>query len=182
MDLASALESYVPADDAEAAHVRAVRALLASGVDPWARTTFVPGHLTGSAFVVAISSGRVLLHRHRKLDRWLQFGGHDEGERDVLATAVREAREESGLEAIVPAHAAIPLDVDVHAIPTNAREPAHLHHDVRFLLTVAEEARGPLADDESDELAWLTFDDAARLLDEGGRRALRKIPRLLYPR
>ena len=75
----------------------------------------------------------MLLHHHRRLDRWLQLGGHDEGEHDPLQTALREAREESGLLDLTPLSAAI-LDIDVHEIPAGRSEPAHLHHDVRYAL------------------------------------------------
>lgn len=166
IELDALLVAYTPADAEEAAHVRAVRTLLASGVDPFARTT-----------------RRVLLHRHRTLDRWLQFGGHDEGERDPLRTAQREAREESGVDGLrlvesVPGGGPI-LDVDVHRIPARGSEPAHLHHDVRVLLEVDDEApfaAGALArEGESDELAWLTIDEAAARMDRGAARALAKI-------
>jgi 8-oxo-dGTP pyrophosphatase MutT (NUDIX family) len=183
IELDALLVAYTPADAEEAAHVRAVRTLLASGVDPFARTSFAPGHVTGSAFVVARTTRRVLLHRHRTLDRWLQFGGHDEGERDPLRTAQREAREESGVDGLrlvesVPGGGPI-LDVDVHRIPARGSEPAHLHHDVRVLLEVDDEApfaAGALArEGESDELAWLTIDEAAARMDRGAARALAKI-------
>src|ERR1700677_1858721 len=60
----------------------------------------MPGHLTGSAWVVSADRGRTLLTRHRKLGKWLQLGGHADGDGDLLAVALREAREESGLGAL----------------------------------------------------------------------------------
>ena len=90
------------------------------------------GHITGSAWVVDIAGNRVLLADHAKLGRWLQPGGHSDGDPDTLAVALREAREESGLD--VRALDDAIFDIDVHRIPARGDEPAHLHFDVRFLV------------------------------------------------
>src|SRR5438309_2052483 len=55
----------------------------------------VPGHLTGSAWIVSPDRARTLLTHHHKLDKWLQLGGHADGQDDLAAVALREAREES---------------------------------------------------------------------------------------
>ncbi len=139
----------------------------------------MPGHVTGSAFIVCARTGRVLLHHHRRLDAWLQLGGHDEGERDPRATALREGREESGLPDLTFLSPAI-LDVDIHEIPAAGHEPPHLHHDVRYaLLTRTPEAiRRDAA--ESIDLGWFTLGEVAeRMAEPGSRRALRRIRRLL---
>ena len=116
------------------------------------RTT-APGHLTGSALVVDSEGERVLLMLHAKLRRWLQPGGHADGDADVLAVALREGREESGiagLEALSPEI----FDVDVHEIPARKGEPAHLHCDVRFAL-VAPAGAEFVVSEESHDLAWV---------------------------
>jgi 8-oxo-dGTP pyrophosphatase MutT (NUDIX family) len=95
--LHAALLSHAPADEAEARDREAMLALVSSEPACFARTTFAPGHFTGSLFVFSAHTGHVLLHHHRRLDKWLQMGGHDEGESDPAATALREGREESGL-------------------------------------------------------------------------------------
>jgi 8-oxo-dGTP pyrophosphatase MutT (NUDIX family) len=111
--------------------------------DPFRRSD-PEGHVTASAIVEAPAADRFLLVFHRKLDRWLQPGGHVEPEdASVFAAAIREAREETGLDDFAaPAGDAI-LDLDVHRIPAFKREPPHVHYDVRFLLTT--EAVGPLS-------------------------------------
>ena len=76
-----------------------------------------------------MAGDRVLLAHHRKLGRWLQPGGHSDGDPDTLAVALREAREESGLD--VQALDDAIFDLDLHRIPARDREPAHLHFDVR---------------------------------------------------
>jgi 8-oxo-dGTP pyrophosphatase MutT (NUDIX family) len=177
--LRDALLAHSPADDAEARDRDAMLALVEAEPACFARTTFEPGHFTGSVFVLSPATGEVLLHHHRRLDRWLQMGGHDEGESDPAATALREGREESGLEDLVLLSPAI-LDVDVHPIPPARGEPAHAHFDVRFA-AVTRAASAARADEaESLGLAWLPPGEAARRMGEpGALRALAKAARLL---
>ena len=112
------------------------------------------GHVTGSAWIVNRTGGRVLLTHHRKLGRWLQPGGHSDGDPDTLEVALREAREESGLE--VRALDEAILDLDVHLIPASGQEPAHYHYDVRFLVQAMEDRFR--VSEESCALAWVPAD------------------------
>ena len=109
-----------------------------------------------------IAGDRVLLAHHRKLRRWLQPGGHSDGDPDTLAVALREAREESGLDARVLDNAI--FDIDVHGIPARGREPAHLHFDERFLVQ-AEHDRFRVSE-ESHALAWVPAVGLGALTDE----------------
>ena len=124
------------------------------------------GHITSSAWLVDITGDRVLLVHHRKLERWLQPGGHSDGDPDTLAVALREAREESGLDVRTLDDAI--FDIDVHRIPARSREPAHFHFDVRFLIQ-AEHDRFRVSE-ESHALAWVpavglgTFADGESVL------------------
>ena len=127
------------------------------------RDCFDDGHVTGSAWVMDAARSRVLLTHHRKLDRWLQLGGHSDGDPDTLAVARREAEEESGL-AVTPLAPDI-LDIDIHVFPARGTAPAHLHYDVRFAFVVADSERfvvGP----ESVELAWIPLEELPRLTTE----------------
>ena len=119
------------------------------------------GHVTGSAWIVSPARDAVLLTHHRKLDRWLQLGGHADGDSDVLRVALREAHEESGSDAIHPVHDRI-FDVDVHEIPARGREPAHFHYDVRFLFE-ADPCEELVLSSESKALAWVPLEELARL-------------------
>jgi 8-oxo-dGTP pyrophosphatase MutT (NUDIX family) len=92
------------------------------------------GHVTGSAWLINVPGTHVLLTHHRKLDRWLQLGGHCDGDTDVLRVACREAVEESNL-AVEPISSAL-FDIDIHPIPPRNGDPRHLHFDARFLLRV----------------------------------------------
>jgi 8-oxo-dGTP pyrophosphatase MutT (NUDIX family) len=112
-----------------------------------------PGHLTGSAWIVSPDRKRTLLTHHHKLDKWLQLGGHADGEADLLAVALREAREESGLTRLRAVGAA-PFDVDRHWIPAHKGEPGHYHHDVRFMIE-ADPDESLVISNESKDLAWV---------------------------
>ena len=111
------------------------------------------GHVTGSAWLVNKAGTHVLLTHHKKLNMWLQLGGHTDGEADVLASARREAVEESGIAAIEPVFPEI-FDIDIHQIPERKTEPAHLHHDIRFALRVVDSEDFAVSD-ESHDLAWV---------------------------
>lgn len=177
--LRAALLAHEPADEAEARDREAMLALVSSEPACFARTTFAPGHFTGSVFVFCARTGDVLLHHHRRLDKWLQMGGHDEGESDPAATALREGREESGLPDLVLLAPAI-LDLDVHPIPPARGEPAHAHFDVRYAAVTREAAAARADAAESLGLAWLAPAEAARRMGEpGALRALAKAARLL---
>jgi 8-oxo-dGTP pyrophosphatase MutT (NUDIX family) len=155
-------------------------ALLEHGETAFSRHSF-PAHFTGSAFVVSADGSRALLHHHRKLGRWMQFGGHCEPGEDILKTASREAAEESGIASLILASPR-PFDLDIHAIPARGAEPGHDHYDVRFVFIAPEGASGECSE-ESRELRWFTPDEMEALeLDSGSRRLLAKWRRLLQKR
>ncbi|MFA6958836.1 MAG: NUDIX hydrolase [Thermoanaerobaculia bacterium] len=176
-ELLDLLTGFVPATDDERRHVESLHALLLSAASPFSRLHFEPGHVTASAFVVDPEGSRLLLHHHRRLDRWLQMGGHVDSGESVIDAALREAREESGLEAIaLPARA--PFDIDVHAIPAGKGEPPHLHFDVRFIVRAANPASIRIAPAESNDLRWFELDEAIDAMKSPeSRRAIEKIRR-----
>jgi 8-oxo-dGTP pyrophosphatase MutT (NUDIX family) len=137
--------------------------------------------------VLSADRRRFLLTHHRKLDRWLQLGGHADGESDPSAVALREAGEESGLGPFAflgaqPGGCPLPLDLDVHAIPARPGEPAHEHHDLRYaLVALGGEA---CASHESHALRWFPMESleaelAALGADAGLLRLGRKVRALL---
>lgn len=125
------------------------------------------GHLTGSAAVMQEGTGRLALLLHAKIGRWLQPGGHADGEADLARVALDEASEETGL---VDLRVAVPaIDVDVHVFDAPS-EPRHLHFDLRFLV-VAPEGADLIANHESRDLRWFARDQLAGLdLDSGTHR------------
>lgn len=137
----------------------------------------VPGHLTGSAWIVSGDRRQVLLTHHRKLDKWLQLGGHADGDPDLLEVALREAREESGLRTVRPVSRDV-FDVDRHWIPARANEPGHYHYDLRFMLE-ADPAEPLIVTSESKDLGWLEIDRVTTLNpEESMARMVRKTPRV----
>ncbi|RIL08140.1 MAG: NUDIX hydrolase [Proteobacteria bacterium] len=161
------LARYRAAHPEEAACADRVRALVETHADCFLRTC-APGHVTASAWVLSPDGRRFLLTHHRKLGRWLQLGGHADGDPDVAAVALREAREESGLARLhfgYAADAPVPVDVDVHAIPARGAEPRHEHHDVRFVL-VAAPGQTVAASDESHALDWFEMDALEDVADD----------------
>jgi 8-oxo-dGTP pyrophosphatase MutT (NUDIX family) len=175
--LIAALHAYTPADERETRMVAQVEAFLRSAADPFSRAAFVPGHITGSAWIVDDERTHALLVHHRKLDRWLQPGGHAEGERDARAIARREAEEETGLAHLRPAQDGI-YDVDVHVIPARGSDPEHAHYDIRFAF-IADRAQPFVVSEESHALAWRPVAELDRDgVDESVRRLARKTARL----
>jgi 8-oxo-dGTP pyrophosphatase MutT (NUDIX family) len=181
------LERYRRVFPAEAVVVDRIVALVEAHSNCFERACR-PGHITGSAWILSADRRRALLTHHGKLDRWLQLGGHADGEWRVEEVALREAREESGMTRFdyMPINGCLlPLDVDVHIIParydTSGQliEDAHEHHDVRFLL-VARTDEPISVSAESHHVAWFTPTEIERLTDEESvLRMLRKALALL---
>jgi 8-oxo-dGTP pyrophosphatase MutT (NUDIX family) len=173
-DPRSAIESGPPGDDRE----RVLAMLDGCGPDgagPLDRTCR-PGHLTGSALVVDPSDRRILLLFHAKLQRWLQPGGHADGDADLARVALREATEETGIEGLRLVEP--PVDLDVHVVDPPG-EDAHQHHDVRYLV-VAPARSVPVGNHESEALRWVTEADLPSMGADAGltRLAARALARL----
>jgi 8-oxo-dGTP pyrophosphatase MutT (NUDIX family) len=166
--LLEALASYRPEDPRDAQVLGRLRDF-AAGPECFLRANPV-GHVTASAIVAAEDGATFLLVRHAKLGGWLQPGGHvDPEDESTFAAALREVREETGLERFgTPIGRAI-LDLDVHEIPALVGEPAHLHFDVKHLL-IAEFGAKPFPD-----ASWFSCDEIPSLDRDGSlTRAVRK--------
>jgi 8-oxo-dGTP pyrophosphatase MutT (NUDIX family) len=172
------LRAHRPADAREAEMTARLAQFVAAHSDCFERS-LLEGHVTGSAWIVDRERAHALLTHHRKLNKWLQLGGHADGDPDILRVSLREAREESNLDSVRPVSERI-FDVDIHAIPARGAEPAHLHYDVRFLLE-ADRAAPLVVSHESRALAWVPFDAIAALnADESISRMVAKTAASLY--
>jgi len=132
------------------------------------RTTS-PGHLTGSALVVDADGERVMVMLHTKLKRWLQPGGHADGDHELAGVALREATEETGIQGLrvlVPA-----VDLDLHDVDHGDALGEHIHMDLRFVVLAPPEAV-PVGNHESQDLKWVTLEELESLADEPGLKRL----------
>lgn len=128
------------------------------------RTT-APAHLTGSALVIDAAHERVLLMLHTKLRRWLQPGGHADGDHELAGVALKEATEESGIEGlavVVPA-----VDLDLHWVDHGDPLGEHLHLDLRFIV-LAPPGAVHRPNHESTDMRWVAWDDLPAAVDEPG--------------
>lgn len=117
----------------------------------------LPGHITGSAWIVDPNEQATLLVHHAKLNRWLQPGGHSDGDEDTLAVALREAEEETGILRFEIPSTTI-FDLDIHPIPERKDMPAHSHFDVRFLFYASMKEK-IIVSEESHDVKWIPFGD-----------------------
>lgn len=170
--LASALTAHAAACPGEAEDAGRFIALLREGVHAFRRER-LEGHFTASALLVSADGRRTLLTHHRKLNRWLQPGGHADGDTDLARVALTEASEESGLPGL-RVEGGI-FDLDRHWIPERKDVPGHWHHDVRYVVRAgAREAY--VVGEESNDLAWLDIPTVANdpAMDPSLRRMARK--------
>jgi 8-oxo-dGTP pyrophosphatase MutT (NUDIX family) len=168
------IAAHRPWDDPEALHRARMLELTAVPGDPLRRDHFAPGHFTASAFVLAPEREALLLVHHRKLDRWLQPGGHVEAsDADLLAAARREVREETGIAELELERPGT-FDLDVHPIPALGHELPHEHFDVRFLFRAR--TRELRVSAESKAVRWVALSELdGRVSDESVLRAVRKL-------
>jgi 8-oxo-dGTP pyrophosphatase MutT (NUDIX family) len=131
------------------------------------------GHLTGAAWLVSADGRRVLLTHHRKLQRWLQLGGHADGDADLVAVALREAEEESGLRDLAIEREI--FDLDRHWIPDHGAVPGHWHYDLRYVVRCCGDEQFAVSE-ESLALAWRDIDTmiGSPEYDESLQRMARK--------
>jgi 8-oxo-dGTP pyrophosphatase MutT (NUDIX family) len=172
-ELLDELREYRPIDDRERAMRDRLSAFLRTyGAQAFDRALPV-GHVTASAWIVDPERTQTVLLHHRKLDRWLQLGGHVDGDPDVRRSALREAREESGLRTLRLIAETL-YDVDVHRIPARGSEPEHDHYDLRFALEA--DPREPLVRNaESHDVRWIALTDLERYaIDDSVRRLAAK--------
>ncbi|HAC80623.1 MAG: NUDIX hydrolase [Candidatus Binatia bacterium] len=161
------LRRYEAVYPREIATIERMRAFAVAHEDCFSRSC-LPGHITASCWIVSSDGNRALLTHHAKLDRWLQLGGHADGDSDPFAVALREAREESGMADFIEASGdefPVPLDIDIHGIPARRKEPAHFHYDLRYFLIAGAEQSLQISE-ESKDLRWVPRARITDLTDE----------------
>ena len=167
-NLRRALEAYVPCD-AQEARDREVMLYAIDRLDtPLTRDNPI-AHFTASSWIVNPGRTRALMAWHNIYRTWAWTGGHADGEADLLAVALREAREETGLTAISPVlrdiYSVEVLPVNSH-VKRGAFVAAHLHLNVTYLLTADDALPLRSKPDENSAVAWLPLAEAADNRDE----------------
>ena len=171
LGLEDALHDYQRRFPLEKASVRFFLELLGEGAEAFRRERLA-GHFTSGVWLVSADGARVLMTHHRKLERWLQLGGHADGDTDMARVALKEAEEESGLPGLSVEGDSI-FDLDRHWIPERKGVPGHWHYDVRYVVHAGAE-EDYVVSDESHDLAWRPIAAMADDPDESLSRMARK--------
>lgn len=162
MELSELLKAFTPQNEQEAADKAVFLEALDRYPDLYARSNLVL-HLTASSWITNRAHDKVLMIYHNIYDSWAWTGGHADGDHDLLAVAVREAKEETGLSSVAPLETGLFSIETLTVNPHHKRGqyvPAHLHLNVTFLLEA--DASEPLRSkpDENSAVAWFPLDDA----------------------
>lgn len=166
------INNYKPASQAEKKYKNQILNFLVKNRDNYLRTN-LKGHLTASAWIINHKRDKILLHHHRSLDKWIQLGGHLEKKESIREAALREAREESGLNSLSVLEPKI-FDLDVHKIPEFKDQAEHFHYDLRILLEADAEEKLKRSS-ESKNLKWIDSNEAKNYVgEESVLRMLRK--------
>lgn len=169
--LIALLLAHQTCDATEAAHLSSALDFVRTTANCSSRATLA-GHVTASAWILSPDGTSALLTHHKKLNRWLQLGGHTEdGDASIQDAATREAREESGIADLQLLRQSL-FDVDVHPIPARGSEAAHYHYDLRFLFQAQHVDFN--VSEESHDLAWVAL---ATLAAEGGNASVSRMAR-----
>lgn len=162
-ELIRALEDYKTNFSTERLYIPRFLSMLQNFNTCYSRS-LTTGHVTASAFITDKQGKSILLTHHKKLNRWLQPGGHADGMENIQEVAYKEGIEETGLKSLTLHHDSI-FDIDIHQIPAYKDLPAHFHYDVRFLFTANEQE--PLqVSDESHTLTWFETGQLAEITGE----------------
>lgn len=166
-NLSEKLKKYSAFDRVEEENVKKVLEFLKTSENSYSREN-LSGHITCGALVID-KDFNILLNHHLLSGNWFQFGGHSDSEKDSRSVALREVKEESGIDDVELIMDKI-LDVDVQEIPHNEkkREPAHFHYDINFLVIAHD--KNFTVSNESKELKWVSIKEARKLIN--GDRAL----------
>ena len=171
MDLITELERFRPWNEQEERDLAELLRRLRSGEELYSREN-LSAHLTASAWVTSPDRRQVLLAYHNLYDSWAWLGGHADGDRDLLAVALREVREESGVSAVPVCDQLFSVEI----LPVSGHEKrgeyvsSHLHMNVTFLLEANPSAPIRSKPDENSRVAWFTLDGAVAASSESWMR------------
>ena len=162
-DLIKELEKYTPKDEMEIEDKKKILKFLKTNENCYSRTN-LKGHITAGAIIMH-ENGDLLINFHKILKKWVFFGGHCDGETNILNVAKREVAEESGITEYDDLGGKI-FDTEVHLIPENKakKEPEHYHYDIQFLFIVKK--KDFKISEESIDIKWCTIEEAEKLMKD----------------
>lgn len=162
MGIREEIEKYCPSCEQEQRDKDVILDFMAKNEDAFLRTNLI-AHMTASAWVVNKERDKVLMVYHNIYDSWSWTGGHADGEEDLLAVALRECREETGIKNVCPVSDQIfsleVLTVDGH-VKRGEYVPSHLHMNVTYLLEADDTQPLSVCEDENSDVRWFTLDGA----------------------
>ena len=168
MKIIDQIRSYTPFNEQEARDKAVILDYLAAHPGAFFRSDPI-AHMTASAWIVNPARSKVVMVYHRIYDSWSWTGGHADGEEDLLAVALRECREETGLQTVRPVSDGIysleVLTVDGHE-KRGAYVSGHLHLNVTYLLEADEEEELKVCEEENSGVRWFTLDEALKASTE----------------
>lgn len=161
------IKAYTPVNYQEEKDKEIILSVLENEKDCFLRTN-VKGHFTVSAWIVNRECNKVLFCYHKIYDSWSWTGGHADGETDLQAVAVKEAREETGIEPIECPGDILSLEILPVAghIKKGEYVSSHIHYNVTFLVYADEEAPVRIKPDENTGVKWIPFSDVALMSTE----------------
>ena len=168
MSIRNDIAQYVPDNEQEARDQAVILHFLDTNDDAFLRTNTI-AHMTASAWVVNPARTKVLMIYHKIYDSWSWAGGHADGDEDLLAVALREVREETGVRHVRPVSEDIfsleVLTVDGHE-KRGEYVPSHLHLNVTYLLEADEHDALHIREEENSGVRWFTLNDALKASSE----------------
>ena len=168
MNLREQIMAFLPQNQQEERDKQELLRWLDSGEDIYTRNCNA-AHLTASGWVVSPDRSKVLMAYHNLYDSWAWLGGHADGERDLLAVALRETREESGLEAVRPVSERV-YSVEILTVDGHEKRgvyvPSHLHLNVTYLLEGDPASPVRCRPEENSRVGWFALADAPAVSSE----------------
>jgi len=162
MELSAQLSAYIPENEQEQRDLACIRAFLQSNSDAFQRDNLT-AHMTASAWVVNPERTKVLLVYHNIYQSWSWCGGHADGETDLLAVALRECREETGVQQVRPVTDDI-FSVEILTVDGHEKRgsyvPSHLHLNVTYLLEAPETEVLSVCEGENSAVRWFSLAEA----------------------
>ncbi|MCC2646096.1 MAG: family hydrolase [Rickettsiaceae bacterium] len=157
-NLKKLLQDYNPSDNDEIGAKQKMLSFLEENSNCFERSC-PKGHFTASSWLLNQTGDKALLMHHAKFDKWMQLGGHCDGDSNILQVAIKEAQEESGINEIIALSDEI-FDIDIHHTPATPKEQEHYHFDIRFLLQINPTSQETIIQNaESKDLKWFGEED-----------------------